>query len=557
MEPQEYYSSRGVILVLSLFLFASRETVGTSLKPEYFTAMAPKKTGAEPCVEKLTASFDCGVMIVSGGSECNGSPWWSSDQCAAEIVRQHLANVVVLERSCSAFSKNDAKKFYCAHTLNCKYRVVSEGDEDSGKGDTVFVSDLRSVVNRGTLLQWGGSTDEESGNVDMQLHPVDVFGGDARKEDLIPLGGGKSGAKKFMSPDRSVIFKTMEDAEYGVWRNKDDRHQWTFEGDLGARFDMDGEDRSYLSRTFGVQSLFRESRTACTMQSRWNVFANVLPGGTNWFHSPVVTCDIKPQEMVGSVRASENGGALACQLCASVFEDGPARIAVEDKLLTPPFRSTRTATWESVESSDAHESEESDRRVPHLSRKNVLSIMTDLKTLGTHGIVDYSWLLLVAEPKDRTISTSLEASLAPIAVLESGHFVFVGVIDYLQPHTGARKLESLVKSMRAWGGSVNAKIHDNDFQLRSASEMQAFKFFEYAQKQFLLASLYFACIDDVEALKAMWHLSHLPARSVEEAPRVCGRQFPLPILDIPPPVDDAPDNRPVTLYRTERCGPYG
>lgn len=433
---------------------------------------------------------------------------WSDPRCSAEIVRQHLANVVVMERACETPSTD--VRFFCAHVVHCRYRVVFE--RQGGNAIHVLIKDRRSVTNRRNILEnWSrGSADEGT----LRLNPRDVFGGTERERPLHPLGGGKSGTPKFMSPDNSVVFKMMEPIEYDAWTG-------TFERDAGARFDERDERRSYLSRHFGVQSLYSVEKTSYALRSRWNVFTNVIPGGTNWFHPPDLMCDIKPQEMIGSVREPSDGGRLAYHLCRSIFAEGPAQIPVEMLV-----RRTRTTTWTSVDSVDGDAPEP----MPRLTSANVQSIKIDLKrVLDKHHIVDYSWLFLIARPRNEEMIERLTSSLSPVAILESGHFVFVGLIDYLQPHTTRRKLESLVKSFRAISASDRPAINRNGFQVRAAAKMQAFKFNEYAQKQFLIASLYFACFDADVSARLWWE--DITTAEFTGITRVCGSRYPIPITE--------------------------
>ena len=318
------------------------------------------------------------------------------------------------------------------------------------------------VANRNDFLIFG----EE------RRSPREIFGAPELRE----LGGGKSGADKFFNAGTEIVFKSMDRGEFDTFtKDHDDKpalHE-VFEARLESK-------STFLPSIFGVQSIYRymnPKSDEATLFRHWHVMRNLIPGGfLQTFHPPEVMCDIKPQEMIGENYPN----------CRSIFgEQGPW-----SPFITSPSSQHALADEDRAEATIAN-------------MRQFVSIKTDLDILHKYGLVDYSWLVFMARPR---IEIENPKVYGPIATKQdSGHFVFLGIIDPFVTYGLHRHIESVLKSFRAWTSMSEADIRDNgEFSIRSPAPFQVHKFFEYAQKQFVLASVFFCCVDAQVAMD-IWH----------------------------------------------------
>ena len=445
--------------------------------------------------------------------------WKDSEKgaCESEIVRQHLANVVDMEGACTDFDRPRSKP-YCRRVVRCAYSLKLIDTSNEGVNtyidieQRITIVDRRALVDRTQLFRWGKRA----------LSAGDVLGRSSRfAHALRRLGGGKSGAEKFVSADNSVIIKRMNSHEREAWIQEHAEHgRVPLETSYAAR--LEPETRSYLARTLGTISVVAQSveSDAIDHWSDWSAWLNVVPGGTRWFSQPVLECDVKPQEMVGwGMTQTDDGseqrdGQFGYDACTTLLSEGISGLSFEGAEPT-----------KGVAPSNAFVS----------SASSSLKIMlADLLTLDHYDIVDFSWLLIVVPPRSEMVALQAE-TFAPLAVLpDSGYFVFLGIIDALQRLTLSRRAESVVKSLRVLSANLRPSYdaEGHVFNVKSAKEMQWAKFFEYPQKQFLLGSIYFLCVDPADALEA-WHYSKHPGSSDHshgDGTQRCNRKFPTPVV---------------------------
>ena len=404
---------------------------------------------------------------------------WNDPKCQALVIVKHLEKVIEVEKHCTDYDVSLHPM--CSKITRCYYELyfVSEEEDKGYLMDRIEIEDLRMVANRNDFLIFG----EE------QRSPRDIFGSAQLRE----LGGGKSGADKFFNEGTEIVFKSMDRGEYNVFtKDHDDKpalHE-VFEARLESK-------QSFLPYIFGVQSIYRymDSKSEeATLFRHWHVMQNLIPGGfVHTFYPPEAICDIKPQEMIGENYPN----------CRSLFgEMGP----------WAPFVTSHSEGKHALGDEDHTQ----------INMKKLVSMKTDLDLLYKYELVDYSWLVFMARPRIEIENPNV---YAPIATkLESGHFVFLGIIDPFVTYGLHRHIESVLKSFRAWTSISEADIQDNgEFSIRSPSPFQFHKFFEYAQKQFVLASVFFICVDARIAMD-FWHNNIV--RSLMHTPRHCGSGYP-------------------------------
>ena len=225
-------------------------------------------------------------------------------------------------------------------------------------------------------------------------------------------------------------------------------------------------------------------------------------------------CDIKPQEMIGKNYPN----------CRNLF--------VLDKGPSSDFIGDEDAHWKQVDGKEHDHTEESsngaaskDDAIAVANMDIIAQMQVDFDILQKYNLVDYSWLVMMAEPKVEIADPNL---FGPLAIKRnSGHFVFVGVIDPFVTYTTKRVMESVLKSVRVLMPNV-AEIQSPHGSFRFPNKMlQHHKFHEYAQKQFLLGVIYFACVDAQFAM-GIWHKTY---SSRGTHPLECGTGYPRHIPD--------------------------
>lgn len=400
---------------------------------------------------------------------------WSDPMCQALVISKHLEKVLEVEQHCEDFDVT--QHVMCAKHVRCHYELHMISGNGGYFMDRIEIEDLRMIPNRNKFLIFGKE----------QRSPSSVFG----TSHLKALGGGKSSADKFFNEGTEIVFKSMERGEYDtftkVFEDKPPLHE-VFATRLESA-------NTFLPKIFGVQTIYRymnPKSDEVTFFRHWQAMLNLIPSGfLNTFHSPDVMCDIKPQEMIGENYPN----------CRSLF--------------------SKLGPWAPFLTADSDETieEESGDREATASMKKLISIKVDLDILNKYELVDYSWLVFMARPRMKIENPE---DYSPIATkLDSGHFVFAGIIDPFVTFDVHRRVESVLKSFRAWTSSSDAQIHESgDFRIRSASPFQVHKFSEYAQKQFMLAAIYFCCVD-AETSFNVWHRS-----VVTGTLRHCGTGYP-------------------------------